>query len=237
MRGMRFAVAGLLVAGMVGLAQAQFRPGGGGGGVTNLVSNKAVQEDLKLSEEQVTKLKEWGTEFRKKSAEIMKDKGVDFGKGGGFGKMDDETRAKLDAANVAINAEAYKQLGEVLKKEQVERLKQIQRQQMGVGAFSNAEVVDALKLTAAQKDSVKGISGDLSKDTKEIFGTGGDKGGKGKVDFEKIQENMKKVQKLQKEYLGKMEDILDDKQKSAWKEMKGAEFDLTKLQVQPRKKD
>jgi hypothetical protein len=235
MRGLRFAVAGLLVAGMVGLAQAQFRPGGGGG-VTFLVSNKAVQEDLKLSEDQVAKLKEWGTEFRKKSAEIMKDKGVEFGKGGGFGKIEPEMREKMDAANAEINKVAYTQLADVLKKEQVERLKQIQRQQMGATAFTNAEVADALKLTAAQKDSVKGVMGDLQKDTKEIMGTGAG-GGKGKVDFEKIQENQKKVQKLQKEYLGKLEDLLDDKQKAAWKEMKGAEFDLTKLQFQPRKKD
>ena len=237
MRGLRFAVAGLLVAGMVGLAQAQFRPGGGGGGVTFLVSNKAVQEDLKLTEDQVTKLKDWGTEFRKKSAEIMKDKGIDFGKGGGFGKMDDETRTKLEAANAEINKAAYTQLADVLKKEQVERLKQIQRQQMGASAFTNAEVADALKLTAAQKDSVKGVLGDLQKDTKEITGTGAGGGGKGKFDFEKMQENQKKVQKLQKEYLGKLEDLLDDKQKAAWKELKGAEFDLTKLQFQPRKKD
>ncbi|WP_439625766.1 hypothetical protein [Gemmata sp.] len=236
MRGLRFAVAGVLVAGMVGLAQAQFRPGGGGGGgVTGLVTNKAVQEDLKVSEDQVAKLKEWGTEFRKKSFEIMKDKGVEFGKGGGFGKIEPEMREKMDAATAEINKVAYTQLADVLKKEQVERLKQIQRQDMGVRAFTNAEVVDALKLTAAQKDSVKGVMGDLQKDTKEIYGEAN--GGKGKVDFEKRDENAKKVQKLQKEYVGKLEDLLDDKQKATWKELKGAEFDLTKLQGQPRKKD
>ncbi|MBA4188494.1 MAG: hypothetical protein C0467_10860 [Planctomycetaceae bacterium] len=233
MRGMRFAVAGFLVVGMVSLAQAQFRPGGFGGGPTSLVTNKAVQEDLKLSEDQITKLKEWSTEFRKKSAEIMKDKGIDFGKGG-FGKIEPEMREKLDAANAEITKEAYKQLGEVLKKEQVERLKQISRQQMGANAFTNAEVVDALKLTAAQKDSVKGVTGDLQKETREIFG----EFTKGKFDVEKMQENQKKVQKLQKEYIGKLEDLLDDSQKKTWKEMKGEAFDLAKLQPQfPKKKD
>ncbi|MFO0826093.1 MAG: hypothetical protein U0792_23755 [Gemmataceae bacterium] len=53
MRGLRFAVAALLVTRDGPEAPRQFRPGGGGGGVTFLVSNKAVQEDLKLSEEQV----------------------------------------------------------------------------------------------------------------------------------------------------------------------------------------
>jgi len=235
MRGIRFAVAGLLVASMFGLAQAQFRPGGfGGGGPTGLVANKAVQEDLKLSEDQITKLKDWSKEFQKKAAEIRKDKGVEFGKGG-FGKIDAEMREKMDAANTEITKEAYKQLADVLKKDQIERLKQISYQQLGASAFTNAEVVEKLKLTAAQKDSVKGITGDLQKESREIFGEGA--GGKGKFDPEKMQESMKKVQKLQKEYQGKLEDLLDDSQKKIWAELKGPAFDLTKLQQQPRKKD
>ncbi|MCE9566213.1 MAG: hypothetical protein K8U57_29680 [Planctomycetes bacterium] len=235
MRGMRFAVAGVLALGMVGLAQAQFRPGGGGGGggPAFLVGNKAVQEDLKLSEDQITKLKEWGKEFQKKAAEIRKDKGVEFSKGG-FGKIEPEMREKMDAANAEISKVAYKELADVLKKEQIDRLKQISTQQQGTGAFTNAEVVDALKLTAAQKDSVKGITGDLAKDTKEIFG----EPTKGKPDFTKLEENMKKVQKLQKEYMGKLEDILDDSQKKIWKDLKGEAFDTSKLQFQfPKKKD
>ncbi len=200
MRGMRFALAGLLVVGMFSLAQAQFRTGGFGGGPSGLVNNKAVQEDLKVSEEQVTKLKDWSESFKKKAAEIRKDKGVEFGKGG-FGKIDDEMRKKMDEANTEISKVAYKELGDVLKKEQVDRLKQISIQQQGTAAFTNAEVVDALKLTAAQKDSVKGITGDL-----------------------------------QKEYLGKIEELLDDSQKKTWADLKGSAFDLTKLQPQPPKK-
>ncbi len=76
MRGMRFAVAGALACGIVALVQAQPGGGFGGGGVTFLVSNKAVQEDIKASEEQVTKLKDWNKEFQKKAQEIRKDKGV-----------------------------------------------------------------------------------------------------------------------------------------------------------------
>lgn len=233
MRGLRFAVAGFLVVSMVSLSQAQFRPGGfGGGGVSGLVVNKAVQEDIKLSEEQVTKVKDWAKDFQKAAEKIRKDKGVEFGKGG-FGKIDEEMRKKMEEANAEINKVAYKELGELLKKDQVTRLQQIQRQQMGTNAFANAEVAEALKLTAAQKDSVKGLTGDLQKETREIFG----EFTKGKFDAEKFAENQKKVAKLQKEYMGKMEDLLDDKQKAAWKEMKGAEFDLTKLQFQFPKRE
>jgi hypothetical protein len=233
MRGSRFAVAGLMMVGMVALVQAQ--PGGfgrGGGGVTTIVTNKAVAEEVKLSEEQVTKLKEWSKEFQKKSAEIMKDEGVEFGKGGkgGFGKIDEEMQKKIASATTKINAEAYKQLGDILKKEQIERVKQIERQNLGIRAFTSAEVVEALKLTDAQKSSVKGIGDDLAKETREIYadaGVGG--GGKGKFDAEKFQEAQKKVQKVQKEYITKVVDVLEDAQKKTWKELVGEPFDTTKL--------
>jgi hypothetical protein len=169
---MRLAVAGFLVIGMVAIVQAQPGFGRGGGGVTSLVTNKAVQEDLKVTEEQATKLSEWSKEFQKKAAEIRKDEGVEFGKGG-FGKIDEEMQAKINSANAKISKEAYKQLGDVLKKEQVDRLKQIERQNLGLRAFTDTEVVEALKLTDSQKTSVKGISGDYTKEQREIMSEAG----------------------------------------------------------------
>jgi hypothetical protein len=231
MRGiMRYAVAGVLVAGMVVLVQAQ--PGGGfgrfGGGPTALVNNKAVQEDLKINEETAKKLSEWSKEFGKKAQEIRKDKGIEFGKGGGFGKggLSPEMQEKLAAANAEISKEAYKELGDLLSKDQITRLKQIERQQLGVRAFTNAEVVENLKLTDSQKTSVMGLTGDFQKESREIRG----EAGKGKFDFAKFQEDQKKIDKLEKEYVSKAVDLLDDTQKKKWKEMVGEPFDLSKLQ-------
>ncbi|HVL15998.1 MAG TPA: hypothetical protein VM529_25720 [Gemmata sp.] len=252
MRGMRFAVAGLMVAGMFALVQAQ--PGGGFGrggfgGVTSLVTNKAVQEDIKATDEQVKQLADWSKEFPKKAAEIRKDEGIEGGFGGGFGggKIDPEQQKKIAAANAKIATEAYKQLGDVLKKDQIDRIKQIERQQLGLRAFTNAEVVEALKLTDSQKASVTGISGDFTKESREImteagfggggFGGGGGKGGgkggkgggKGGFDNEKFQEAQKKVTKVQAEYTAKIVDVLDDSQKKTWKELIGEPFDVSKL--------
>jgi hypothetical protein len=234
---MRFAVAGLLAAGIFAVVQAQ--PGGGGrfgGGPTFLVNNKAVQEDIKATEEQVAKLEEWSKAFRETSSKIREEEGVSFGKGG-FGKIDEEMQAKLAKANARISKEAYKQLGDVLKKEQVERIRQIERQQLGLNAFTNAEIVEALKLTDAQKGTIKGIVGDFDKERREImadagfdFGKGG-KGGFGKdFDFAKFQEAQAKVQKVQTSSASKVVDALDDTQKKTWKELVGPAFDLTKLQ-------
>lgn len=227
----RFVVAGLLGLAMVGLVQAQFGFGGGFGGPVALIANKAVQEELKLTEDQISKLREWGREFMKTSFEMMKEEGINFGgfgKKGGFGKFDEETMAKMTAFQAKLTKEAYKQLADVLKPEQIKRLKQIELQQQGLRAFSNPEVVEALKLTDSQKASIKGISGDLQKETREIFSELGGFG-KGKLDPERFAEVNKKIDKLTKEYMGKVEEVLDDSQKKTWKEMIGEAFDTSKL--------
>jgi Spy/CpxP family protein refolding chaperone len=226
MRKRYFIAGSLLVIGMVAIVQAQ--PGigfGFGGGPSSLVTNKAVQEDLKLTEEQINKLKDWSKDFRAKREEIYKDKGIDLKdfKAG----FTEEGKAKRAEANALVNKEAYKQLGDILKKEQIERLKQIERQQLGVNAFTNAEVVELLKLSDSQKTTVKGVTSDFNKERQDVFAEAfKDKKGFGKVD----PEVTKKVAKLEKEAVSKIVDVLDEKQKKTWKELLGAEFDLTKLQ-------
>lgn len=224
----KLAVAVLLAAGMVAVVQAQ--PGGGFGGFTGpvfLVTNKAVQEDVKMTEEQTTKVKEWAKEFGETSGKTMREKMKDVAK--------DERTEKRAVIQAEINKDAYKQLGDVLKKEQVERLKQIDRQHMGVEAFVNAEVVDALKLTDSQKTSVKGLTGDFQKENREIMAEAFPK--KGKFDQEKMADARKKVSKIQKEYVGKVVDVLTDEQKKTWKTLTGEPFDLTKLVRTFPKKD
>src|SRR5690242_2646565 len=101
---MRYIVAGsLLIIGMVAIVQAQPGRGRGGfgGGPQFLIANKAVQEDLKLSEDQVAKVKEWTMEFRTKSFEIMQDKGIDFKD---FKSLQsEEGRAKMAEANAEVS--------------------------------------------------------------------------------------------------------------------------------------
>lgn len=236
MRAMRFVIVGvLLAAGMVAVVTAQ--PGGGfggfGGGPQTLVNNKAVQEALKMTEEQIQKVGEWRKEFFTKTADIYKDKGIEFGKGGGGfgkgGKIDPEMAAKMAEAQAEVTKVAYKDLSGILKEDQIKRLKQIARQQMNLNAFTDPETVEALKLTDAQKTTVKGMIGDFSKDRLAIIQeAGGGKGGKGGFGID--PETQKKISKAQKEYLGKIVDSLDDNQKKIWKELTGEPFDLTKLQ-------
>jgi hypothetical protein len=225
-------IAMLLAGGMMAAIQAQ--PGGGfgaiaAGSVTGLIVNKAVQEDLKMTDAQVTKTMEWAKEFRTKAMEIRKDKGVEFGGGkGGFTPPTPEQLEKIVAANAEIRKVSYKELGDVLKKEQIERLKQIDRQSMGIAAFTTDEVVvKALNLTDTQKISLKEISDDFGKARREIMSDAASGG---------FQNAQKKIQKIQNEHMDKAVALLTDEQKTAWRKLKGETFDLQKLIPQFQKK-
>jgi hypothetical protein len=244
MRFARALMGGLLAAGLVTMLGAQ--PGGLGGGFgggqgnpTTLVLNKAVQDELKMTDEQVTKIRDMGKDFFTKRFEILKEEGIEFGKGG----FSPEMQEKLAAANAKANKAAYKDLEGILKPDQITRLKQIGVQASGVLAFQDPEVADGLKLTAQQKGSIKGIVADFQRDQREIFGGGGGKGkgkggGKGGFDPEKMAATQAKVQKLQKEALAKVQDLLNDDQKKTWTTLAGAPFDTAKLvPAFPKKKD
>src|SRR5207253_11098162 len=136
-----------------------------------------------------------------KRMEMYKDEGIEFGKGG-KGGFTPEMREKMVAANAKADKAAYKDLESVLKPEQITRLKQIERQALGVEAFSNEEVATTLKLNDQQKSSVKGITGDFQKDRRELMGAGG--GGKKGGGFKVDPETQGKIQKLQKEAVAKV---------------------------------
>jgi hypothetical protein len=246
MRFARALMVGVLAAGLVAMLGAQ--PGGFGGGFgggqgspTTLVGIKAVQDELKMTDEQVTKIRDMGKDFFTRRMEILKEEGIEFGKGG----FSPEMQEKLAAANAKANKAAYKDLEGILKPDQVTRLKQIAVQASGVLAFQDAEVVEKLKLTDSQKGSIKGVVADFQRDQREIMGFGGGKGkgkgggfGKGGFDAEKMAANLAKVQKLQKEAIAKVQDLLTDDQKKTWTALAGAPFDTAKLvPAFPKKKD
>ena len=121
MRAIRCAVAALLVAGIVAVVGAQpggGRFGGGGGGdLTSLVlTNVALQEDLKITAEQKEKFKPVGeklTALNKKRAEM-------FG-GGGKGKFDKDKATELQDEGKKVAEEVKKVADETLTDAQKKR--------------------------------------------------------------------------------------------------------------------
>lgn len=227
MRASRFLAVGLFVVVAVVVVEAQ-QPGRGfgggqGGGINGLVlNNKDLQAELKITDEQKDKFKvvvDKQTEMGKKMREAFKDAGGDKDK-------QKEAFAAMQKDGEKLQAEVKAVVESTLTADQKKRLKEIDRQRLGVRAFSNDDLVADLKLTDTQKTKIKTISDEYSKDASELFKGGFGKGG---FDKEKMAENQKKREKLSKAAMADIDEVLTDDQKKAWKDLTGAAFDVSKL--------
>jgi hypothetical protein len=202
----------LLVIGVAALiaspAVAQQRGRGGfGGGPAMLVNNEAVQKELKLSEDQVTKGKEALQGVTEKfQEEFAKLRDLD----------QDERRAKMPELMAKQSEETYAALEKVWKPEQIKRLKQISVQQQGLRAFMNPAVDKALKLTDDQKEKIRSLQMEQGEEMQGLRGGGGGD----------PAEMMKKIGALNKEFTAKAVAMLTPEQKTEWKELTGAPFDV-----------
>jgi hypothetical protein len=198
-------------------ALGQGRPGGGGFGPPSnaqLLQNKSVQEEMKLDKDTITKItdalkKVQDDESLKDARQTVRDR-----------QASQEDRA---AARKKISDAENKAVSGILKADQEKRLGQIRHFVMGLSIFTNEETSKELKLTDDQKEKIKEINDNFVKDRQEIFGGGGGK--PGKPDPEKLAENMKKVQTLQKEAMAAATKTLKADQKTTLKEMVGESFD------------
>jgi len=175
--------------------------GGGMGGFAALLDNEAVQKELKVEKDQVDKAKAAAQKVREKHKEQL-DKIRDLGQ--------DERRDLMRT----VADETLQSLGEILKPEQLKRLKQIELQQVGAQAFTRADVQKALTLTADQQEKIKTISDDSAKSMRELFQGGNAQGGR------------EKIAALRKETGEKIQAVLTDDQKKAWKELTGEPFEV-----------
>jgi Spy/CpxP family protein refolding chaperone len=188
-------------------------PGGMGGMIGNsmLLNAEKVQKELKLTDDQIKKIastrKEIDDKFKEEREKLrdIKDR-----------REQAEKRAEL---NKKIGEETTKALSGVLKEDQTKRLDQLRLQLMGIGAFSDEKVQKELKVDDDQKADIKKITEDLGKDIQGLF-TGG-------FDPAKMQENMKKMQEMNKEAAAKVVKVLNDTQKKTWKDMTGEPTTLT----------
>jgi Spy/CpxP family protein refolding chaperone len=222
MRASRWIMVALFVVGAVVVVEAQQpRQGGGGFGGVNVytaaLTNKDLQTELKVTDEQKEKfkaVKEKADENSKKGFGLFKDAGKD---------EDKQKEARAEFAK--IGAENRKLVEEVLTPDQKKRLAQIDVQAKGLRAFSDEKIAKELGITDGQTSKIKGIMEEYGKDTKGLFGGGG----KGGFDKEKAAENAAKRTKLTKAAFADIDETLTADQKAKWKEMTGEPFDTTKL--------
>ena len=231
MRLVKLCAAAVLVAGMsAAVAQQGGRGGMMGGGPAGLVGSKTVQEAIKASEEQVGKLKTWGAEFSRKQFEGMRER---------FQELQGLDRAEMGKKMAEIQAEtakkAYAELADVLKPEQVARLKEIETQVAGPMALTRSDVQTALKLTDEQKGKLKDAADTFQKEVMELrqeMGLGGrpGQGGGGRPDPAKQAEFQKKQAGMTKELMAKVDGMMTADQKAAWKTLTGEAVDVAKVQ-------
>lgn len=230
MRGLRQCVmAAALVAGAATLAVAVQPPGGGGrgmaGGPAGLLQSKTVREELKVTDEQAAKLREWQKEFMPKMGEMMKEKLKDVPR--------EEMREKMAAMMSEMNATVYKELGEVLKPGQVKRLKQINLQVGGLQALANPETAKMLKVTDDQKEKISAVAADAGKEMRELGEEYGVRFPGGRpTDADKAKEYAEKSAKLTKDAMTKVMAVMSDDQKAQYKEMTGEMVDVAKVRAE-----
>jgi hypothetical protein len=192
---------------------AQGQPGGPQGNrfrdPATLVQNPAVKQELQLTDEQRNKVSTIPSEIRLRlfhEHEKLKDLPP---------KEREPRRKELMAKAVQTGAE---ELAKVLTPGQMKRLKQIALQQSDVYAFSEAEVVKALQLTAEQQQRIKTITEEGTKKLRELLANVEDGD-----DIEKIRA---RSAPLRKEIVGQAVAVLSDGQKKLWTEMIGEPFDF-----------
>lgn len=224
----QWAAAGLLIAGLT-FAQPPQPPGGFGGGgfsagfgggLANAIArSKPLQEELKIDADQLEKL----TAALTKAREDTRELGIKLFQPGLSNEERTETTKKIQDINT-------KAVDGVLKPEQVKRLRQLENQQLGLAIFTRDETAKKLNLNDEQKEKIKAINKELDSDRGEIFrnsfggGGGGRPGGGG---FGRIDPEMtKKLDTLQKEALANAVKVLNDEQKSTYKDLTGEHFDM-----------
>lgn len=200
----KLALAFGMVALMAAPALAQGRGGFGGGmGGGMLLTNKGVQAEIKVTEEQASKLTTFAEEFRAKQREAFQ----------GFQDMSQEERqAKMKEMTESMN----KGLAEILKPEQLKRFHEIQLQQAGAMGLAQGAAAEKLKLTDDQKSQIREIQ-------QESMQAMGDL----REQFQNDREGaMKKMASIRKETLEKALKVLTAEQKKTYEGLTGKPYEV-----------
>jgi hypothetical protein len=209
----------------------------------NLIMNKSVQKELKLTADQMKDLWAGVHKVREKYLEQLEKIPVvrpgDPSQPGAVVEMRDPKMVAELINN--RDAETKKLLAEVLKPNQLSRLKQIDLQLEGIRAFlQNKEVALALKLTDDQKGKVKKLFEDISQAAMAHALSVAPASPSG-YDEEAVRETRNKAlveawNKAFKEAKGNIPSLLTPEQRRRWEAMTGAPFQLEPESEPPAEK-
>ena len=232
---MRMILVVAMVVASLGTVSAQRQGGGGGGGFVPSAygvvgTSEDLQKELKISDEQKTKLKEAMEPINKKRMELVP-------RGQGGQQQTDEQRKERTEKMAKLTEETKAAVGTVLNAEQAKRLGQIDYQMMGMAAYSNAEVQKKMSFTDAQKETVKATVEAYRKDREELNKDMPRRSQQpSDEDLKKLADLRKKGVALSKEAEEKIVEVLTAEQKKIWTDMIGEKVDVSKfMQFGPRR--
>lgn len=200
------AIATFVMVSALSMAQGRMMMGGPGGGTQSmLLGREDVQKELKLTDDQKSKLEE----MRNAMMEDMRSR---FQNGGGGGDREAMMKEFQEAAKKA-DQQALALLDDTQKK----RLKELWIQRSGNRIVMNEEIGKELGITDAQKAKLKELNEAQNQANQEIF----EKMRNGELDRSELRPLMEKNNKALGEEIGK---VLTADQRAKLKAMGGAEF-------------
>jgi Spy/CpxP family protein refolding chaperone len=204
--------------------------GGGGRGLNSplmLLRSEQVQQELKLSEAQKTRLQELNEKIRAEMRERFS---------GTNEQSREERRARMEQMREQMQkeaetraAETFKQVAEILEPEQLKRLKQIQLQQEGPAALRRAEVAEAIGLTAEQKAQLDKLATETEEATRKL--REGTENLSREQRRERFDELRQKSQELRDQFGKNAMALLQPEQKQKLAELFGEPFELDRSQL------
>lgn len=216
------AIAVCLMAENAAFAQGRGGPGGGMAGMRRMMNSPLgllgrndVRKELKISDEQKTKIEEI-------QQELFQGFGGGGGGGGGQNLSDEERKKRFDDMRKKGEAATEKATA-LLTDDQKVRLKQVRIWAQGAYVLTeNEDVAKELKITDEQKEAVKLITEEADKKIGEIFAQGGG--------FQASEEQQKKTREqlgeLRKTTDEECQAVLTDAQKAQLDKLKGPKFEL-----------
>ncbi|MDP6558250.1 MAG: Spy/CpxP family protein refolding chaperone [Pirellulaceae bacterium] len=215
------AIALVLGAAFISATQAQerersgrrFGRGSSRSSLLGLLGLEQVQKEMKLSEEQTTKVQEIVKKLRAEMQEQytalreIEDR--------------DQQRAKITELRDQSDQKVREQLGDVVEREQVMRLYQIRTQVRAVvDSLANSYISRRLKLTDDQKNKLDEINKGLGTKQSEVYATMRD------ANDEQRSEAFQKLRKIRSDADAEALALLTAEQKAAFEEMKGEKIEL-----------
>lgn len=205
-------------------------PGGGMGrmgGSLMLLRSEQVQQELKLTDDQKTRLQQLGeklrTEMRERFASLSN-------------LSDEQRRARMNEMREQMQkeaetreAETFKQIAEILQPEQLKRLKQIQLQLEGPSALRRPEVAEAIGLSADQKAQLEQLATESQAATMKLWE--GIQGLDREQRQQRFAELRQKGQEQREQFEQKAMAVLQPEQKQKLGEVFGEPFELDRSQL------